>query len=183
MAGKIDICCFDKTGTLTQNDLVIRGIAGLGNSPADRSKLNEIATVFSKDKNAALVLGGAHTLAFTEGALVGDPLEKQSFEGISFRQNALGARESYGPDNSGVKILQIKKFAFNSTLKRMSTLVSITESNGNSVRILSKGAPEVLVKYMKNVPEDYAAAYLKYVKNGARVLSLAYKQVPKMTQA
>ena len=30
MAGKINICCFDKTGTLTQNDLEIRGIAGLG---------------------------------------------------------------------------------------------------------------------------------------------------------
>lgn len=64
----------------------------------------------------------------------------------------------------------------------MSTLVQIVESNGNSIRVLSKGAPEVLVKYMKNVPEDYSKAYLKYVKNGARVLSLAYKQVPKMTQ-
>lgn len=30
MAGKINICCFDKTGTLTQNDLVIKGISGLG---------------------------------------------------------------------------------------------------------------------------------------------------------
>ena len=45
MAGKIDICCFDKTGTLTQNDLVIRGISGLGATPSERSKLHEIETV------------------------------------------------------------------------------------------------------------------------------------------
>ena len=79
-----------------------------------------MASVFSKEKNTAIVLGGAHTLAFTEGALVGDPIEKQCFEGIKFTQNAAGLRESYGPQN--IKITQMKKFAFNSTLKRMSVL-------------------------------------------------------------
>ena len=34
LAGKINICCFDKTGTLTQTDLVIKGIAGIGNTQA-----------------------------------------------------------------------------------------------------------------------------------------------------
>ena len=29
-AGKINICCFDKTGTLTQNDLIIKGVMGIG---------------------------------------------------------------------------------------------------------------------------------------------------------
>jgi len=43
-----------------------------------------MASVVSKDKNTAIVLGGAHTLAFAEDALVGDPIEKQCFEGIKF---------------------------------------------------------------------------------------------------
>ena len=34
------------------------------------------------DRNTALVIAGAHTLAFTDGNLVGDPIEKQSFEGM-----------------------------------------------------------------------------------------------------
>ena len=32
--------------------------------------------VFSKDRNTALVIGGAHTLALTDGNLIGDPVEK-----------------------------------------------------------------------------------------------------------
>jgi len=75
----------------------------------------------------------------------------------------------------------MKKFAFNSTLKRMSALCTVTDSNGSSLRVLSKGAPEVLSKYMKDLPADYEATYLKYVKNGSRVLALAYKHVSKMT--
>ena len=88
LAGKINICCFDKTGTLTQNDLVIKGIAGLGNNEKDRKELNELDKVLAKERHAAIVMGGAHTLAFADDALVGDPIEKQCFEGLKFNQNA-----------------------------------------------------------------------------------------------
>lgn len=50
------------------------------------------------------------------------------------------------------------------------------------MRVLSKGAPEILQNYMKEVPADYKNLYLKHTKNGARVLALAYKNVPKMSQ-
>ena len=63
----------------------------------------------------------------------------------------------------------------------MSVLAQVNENNGNSLRVLSKGAPEVLKKYMKNLPSDYDAQYLKYVKNGGRVLALAYKNMSKMS--
>ena len=66
LAGKINICCFDKTGTLTQSDLVIKGIAGLGNSEKERKELNDLEKVLAKERHAALVMGGAHTLAFTD---------------------------------------------------------------------------------------------------------------------
>lgn len=70
---------------------------------------------------------------------------------------------------------------FNSALKRMSVLAQINDNNGTSYRILSKGAPEVLKKFMKTFPADYDETYLKYVKDGARVLAMAYKTIPKMT--
>lgn len=179
LAGKINICCFDKTGTLTQNDLIIKGISGLGN---DKNKLHELANVIKEDRNTALVLGGAHTLAFAEQNLVGDPIEKQCFEGIKFTQHPGGMRESFGPQD--IRIVQVKKFAFNSTLKRMSVLAQVTESkNNNSLRVLSKGAPEVLRQFIKDLPKDYDETYLQYVKNGGRVLALAYKYVQKMTNA
>ena len=56
-----------------------------------------------------------------------------------------------------MKIVQVKKFAFNSTLKRMSVLAQVSENSGNSLRVLSKGAPEVLKKFMKDKPADYDA--------------------------
>lgn len=65
----------------------------------------------------------------------------------------------------------------------MSALCTVSDNQGSSLRVLSKGAPEVLKKYMKDLPADYDATYLDYVKNGARVLTLAYKYVNKMPHA
>ena len=59
----------------------------------------------------------------------------------------------------------------------------VEQRTGNTMRVLSKGAPEVLSKFMKDIPDDYEETYLQYVKNGARVLALGYKYVPKMSHA
>ena len=81
----------------------------------------------------------------------------------------------------GCSITQIKKYLFNSSLKRMSVIVQISDQVGNHYRVLSKGAPEILKKFMKEVPSDYASLYLKHVKEGSRVLALAYKPIQKMS--
>ena len=141
--------------------------------------LHPLDKVLSQDRHTAVTIGGAHTLAHADGAIVGDPIEKQCFEGIKFEQNKFGLRESSGPQ--GLRIVQVKKFAFNSTLKRMSVLCNVSDGSHHSTRVLSKGAPEVLSKFIKNLPADYEATYLKYVKNGGRVLALAFKHVPKMS--
>lgn len=47
-------------------------------------------------------------------------------------------------------------------------------------RIVSKGAPEILKKYMTDVPADYDDIYLPFVKDGKRVLALAWKEVATM---
>jgi cation-transporting ATPase 13A1 len=57
----------------------------------------------------------------------------------------------------------------------MSAICRIREKTVVSYRILTKGAPEVLKKFMINLPKDYDEQYLHYVKDGARVLVLAQK--------
>lgn len=53
-----------------------------------------------------------------EDQLVGDPIEKQAFEGIKYKHD--GRKTSSG---NGPKIIQIKRFLFESALKRMTTIV------------------------------------------------------------
>lgn len=117
-------------------------------------------------------------MAQADGNLVGDPLEKQCFEGIKFKQATDGSRVSSG---HGCSITQIKKYLFNSSLKRMSVVAQVNDQVGQTYRVLSKGAPEVLKKFMKEFPSDYDSLYLKHVKEGSRVLALAYKHIQKMS--
>lgn len=66
----------------------------------------------------------------------------------------------------------------------MSTIVNIEDSktpSGGEYRVLCKGAPEIIKKLLNAVPHGYDKGYLKYVKNGARVLAMAYKILPKQS--
>jgi manganese-transporting P-type ATPase len=96
-AGKVNICCFDKTGTLTQNDLIIKGIAAINLTNTNwtprkaeavlEQRLIPLDEVHKINRDTLLVLGGCHTLSMAEGNLVGDPIEKQAFEGIKFKHD------------------------------------------------------------------------------------------------
>jgi hypothetical protein len=52
-----------------------------------------LADVHNVDKKALTVLAGCHTLAMADNQLVGDPIEKQSFEGIGYKHD--GRKTSY----------------------------------------------------------------------------------------
>jgi len=184
-AGKVNICCFDKTGTLTQNDLIIKGITAYNLSngswtPKTKENFQKIlplADVHRLSKEAHIVLGGCHTLAMADGNLVGDPIEKQAFEGIKFVHD--GLKTSSPKESSSPRILQLKRFLFESSLKRQSTIVNVQDGQvrGGFNRVLCKGAPEIVQKYLKTVPEGYKESYIDFVKNGARVLAMAYKDI------
>ena len=64
----------------------------------------------------------------------------------------------------------------------MSVLCKISDNSGTSYKVLSKGAPEVLSKYMKEKPANYSELYRQHTMQGSRVLAMAYKNVPKMNQ-
>lgn len=102
-------------------------------------------------KETLIVLAGCHTLAMADGMLVGDPIEKQAFAGINFKHD--GQRTS-SPQTGPLKICQLKRFMFESSLKRQSAIVNIQDgvSRGGYNRVLCKGAPEVVEKYLRVVP-------------------------------
>jgi cation-transporting ATPase 13A1 len=112
-----------------------------------------------------------------EGNLVGDPIEKQAFEGIKFQHD--GKRTSCPKIGNYPKIVQMKRFLFESALKRQSAIVHVHDgiTRNGFLRVLCKGAPEVVEKYLKDVPEGYRDSYIHFVKNGARVLVMAYKDI------
>ena len=45
------------------------------------------------------------------------------------------------------------------------------------MRVLSKGAPEILKNFFKEEPAGYKENYIGFVKKGARVLAMAYKDL------
>lgn len=149
MAGKVQICCFDKTGTLTSDDLLVEGIAGLSETTSD---VINIADAGEKTIN---VLATCHSLAQLDDGLVGDPLEKATLTAIDWN---LTKQDSVIPKKSKFKAMKIyQRFYFSSALKRMSVLAGYLMQFTNEVHYIGtvKGAPEVVMKMLKSVPENY----------------------------
>ncbi|KNC34139.1 hypothetical protein FF38_08310 [Lucilia cuprina] len=168
-AGKVQICCFDKTGTLTSDNLMVEGVAGL---TADGA----IIPMEKAEDSTIQVLATCHSLVMLEDGLVGDPLEKATLTAVDWN---LTKQESVIPKRGKLKPLRIyQRFYFSSALKRMSVLAGYLSPFGNEVNYIGtvKGAPEVLIKMLKNVPENYEKTFLEYSRRGARVLALGIKE-------
>jgi manganese-transporting P-type ATPase len=126
--------------------------------------------------NSLYVIGGCHTLAQVDKKLIGDPLEKSGFKAINWEiDTQSGLYQAIG---GRIRIQTLKKFLFDSSLKRMSTISIIKEGKSSQTKILCKGAPEVLQGLLREVPEFYEKELNYYVKHGYRVISMAYKHIP-----
>ncbi|XP_052869799.1 endoplasmic reticulum transmembrane helix translocase isoform X1 [Anopheles cruzii] len=167
-AGKVQICCFDKTGTLTSDNLQVEGVAGLR---ADAS----IVPIGEIPEQPVHVLASCHSLVQLDEGLVGDPLEKATLMAIDWN---LTKGDTVVPRRSKFKALRIyHRFHFSSSLKRMSVLAGYLVPYSNETCYIGavKGAPEVVVKMLRTVPDHYERTYLEYSRRGARVLALGYK--------
>uniref|UniRef100_T1P895 Haloacid dehalogenase-like hydrolase n=1 Tax=Musca domestica TaxID=7370 RepID=T1P895_MUSDO len=167
-AGKVQICCFDKTGTLTSDNLMVEGVAGLTDDGA-------IVSMEKAEENTIQVLATCHSLVMLDDGLVGDPLEKATLTAVDWN---LTKQESVIPKRGKLKPLRIyQRFYFSSALKRMSVLAGHLGQFSNDVHYIGtvKGAPEVLMKMLKEVPKNYEKTFLEYSRRGARVLALGIK--------
>lgn len=149
LAGKVQICCFDKTGTLTSDDLLVEGIAGLSESTS------ETRNIADANEKTISVSATCHSLAQLDDGLVGDPLEKATLNAIDWN---LTKQQSVIPKKAKFKAMKIyQRFYFSSALKRMSVLAGYLVQFTNEVHyiVTVKGAPEVVMKMLKSVPENY----------------------------
>lgn len=168
-AGKVQICCFDKTGTLTSDNLMVEGVAGLDNSSA-------IVPIFNAGDASVNVIAACHSLSQMDDGLVGDPLEKAMLTAVDW---VLTKNDVVVPKRGKLKPLKIyQRFHFSSALKRMSVLAGHMMSSSSDVSYIGavKGAPEMIMTMLKNVPENYKKTYIEYSRSGARVLALGIKE-------
>lgn len=197
-AGRVDVACFDKTGTLTGEDLVVEGIAGLGLgkpgvlSEADGAQ-SQMTKVTDVGLETTLTLATAHALVkLDEGDVVGEPMEKATLEALGWtlgKNDTLSAKaptsvQGQGYVRGSADIVQIKRrFQFSSSLKRQSSVATAVttdrasgkKSKGTFVGV--KGAPETIRKMLVEIPPKYEETFKYFSRNGARVLSLAYKYI------
>ena len=169
MAGQIDICCFDKTGTLTSGELIIKGIIYIGSSEP------EIA--YECQEETFTVLLGCNTLLNIDGRPNGDPIDVAMFKEVrgNFVKDEICCKRE-------TKIKKIKEFPFSSEIKRTTVLSEVyTEKQKKvKIRVLCKGAPEIIKTLLKKVPNNYDKCYKLWAKEGYTIMALAYKDNEKL---
>lgn len=153
-AGKVQICCFDKTGTLTTDNLMVEGIAGLASN-------GKCVPIDEAEDSTVQVLACCHSLALLDDGLVGDPLEKAALAAVDWN---LTKSDSVIPKRGKLKPLRIvQRYYFSSALKRMSVLAGYLIPFSNEINYIGavKGAPEVIMGMLKEVPQDYEKVRLE----------------------
>eukprot|EP00053_Salpingoeca_punica_P016289 m.153139 g.153139 ORF g.153139 m.153139 type:complete len:1178 (+) comp16932_c0_seq1:66-3599(+) len=176
-AGKVDVCCFDKTGTLTSDEIMFEGCVGHD----DQTEVTKPAELAEKFPDIAQCIASCHSLAFVDGTLLGDPMETAMLEALNWNFSKQEIASSRGGSRRlSARILQ--RFRFSSELKRMTTVVNVEEGGRRTHMVVTKGAPEVVLKLLKTPMPDKEKLYLSHARSGARVLALAYKPLPNVTK-
>ncbi|MCL2311137.1 MAG: calcium-translocating P-type ATPase, PMCA-type [Firmicutes bacterium] len=131
--GSANIICTDKTGTLTQNKMTVTEIYDFKKKLKFESpKVNEIL-------NLAILCSNAKQI---RGKVLGDPTEVA----------ILSTFIKLGKNKSELEInyMRVKEFPFDSEKKMMTTVNKIR----NGYKIISKGAPEVILKICNKFLSD-----------------------------
>ena len=191
LGGKVDTCCFDKTGTLTSDEMVLKGV--IVKKPKDDVKkpdtmaINTLTSLLEPTDATIpevtnVVLASCHSLALqSDLTLIGDPLEKAVLSASGWSLSADNKVVHRDGEKDPITIL--RRFAFDSKLKRMSCVVS---DHSLSLSLVAKGAPEQLKGFFdpETVPMHYDTVSTYHMAKGRRVLALGHKQLaPDVTVA
>ena len=162
-AGAVSVICSDKTGTLTQNKMSVINVC-TGEICMRPDKFNSLylqqnfacnSTADITLKNKKLIKSGSAT----ECALL------EAF----IKNNKKNSYEDYR-----LKYPTIERINFDSNSKFMSTLVKVEYS----YRLLTKGAPEVVIGFCElseKRKQEINSSILSFQKKGFRVLCFAHK--------
>lgn len=186
-AGRVDIACFDKTGTLTGEDLVVEGVAGQIDTSTNFKGSQAVKMLRTLHKTREVkhevqwLLATANALVrLDDGTIVGDPMEKATLDSLHW---ALLQGDTIVPDPSslcvGSKAAIRRRFQFNSSLKRQSTVSTLMGKDGKKRTFIAvKGAPETIAEMLKGgTTEGYEEAFKGLMREGSRVLGLGYRLI------
>ena len=166
-SGTIDICCFDLIGTLTTDEFNILGIINLND-------IEELIPCIDCEEDIVDILLGCHNLSHINDKVFGEPIDIAIFKKMKGKFNL----NEISCPNKKIKIEQIKKYMFDSELKRMTVIAKIYNENEKPyIKVMCKGAPEIIKKLLKIVPKNYDECYIKWTKKGYHLIALAYKDV------
>ncbi|EUD65340.1 hypothetical protein C922_04283 [Plasmodium inui San Antonio 1] len=130
-SGKSNICAFDKTGTLTEDNMIILGLFGFDQNTERINEINE--SIIGKQRVPFLsvaVIAGCHSICTVNNKLLGDPLEKNSFQRLKCMmssldrtyvytnnyQSAAAATSQGSPEKGGKSMVMFSKKAPNKTV-------------------------------------------------------------------
>ena len=191
--GTVSIICTDKTGTLTKNEMTLKEIYTPGHFTEVGGAGYEPEGEFTRDGvNIDPTADGGIRAFLRAGLICNHAVLKEKEEGWTISgmptEGALvvAAHKAWIPEYSH-EIQDIKKeFSFNSSRKRMTTILEI---NGENIAF-SKGAPEIVIalssSYLKDgeiLPMDDASrkefhdTYESMASKGLRVLAIAERKL------
>jgi magnesium-transporting ATPase (P-type) len=113
------------------------------------------------DKDLVYAAVGCQSLVCLNGYLVGDPMEDATIRALQWQVSRSGDvvhKKGFG------KLQLLHRFHFSSQLKRMSVVLSVetlsSQSNSSrSLLVVTKGAPETIRQFLRDVPRDYDDVY------------------------
>eukprot|EP00826_Nyctotherus_ovalis_P049291 TRINITY_DN593_c0_g2_i2.p1 TRINITY_DN593_c0_g2~~TRINITY_DN593_c0_g2_i2.p1 ORF type:complete len:863 (-),score=314.14 TRINITY_DN593_c0_g2_i2:424-3012(-) len=193
LAGRITAFCFDKTGTLTEDNLTIDGYLPVDSVSNKGNSFQPLCTsvrylAYEQDKLSANELfvecmASCHALAMVKDRVIGDPLDKEMFNGTHWKLEEVLGREDKivtfmtaadkPKEKAATQLGIVKRFDFNSKLQRMS--VFVRNMNTGKIRLYTKGSPEKLSELSRpeTIPNNFTDVLSLYTQKGCRVLALA----------
>ncbi|KAL0210547.1 hypothetical protein RCL1_004983 [Eukaryota sp. TZLM3-RCL] len=174
MAGKLDVCFFDKTGTITEDSHVVQGVCKCSSKDD-----YDLVPAESSEFWSRLVMSTAHSLTFSNqsaSSLIGDALEKSALKASGF---SLSHTNDISTSIHSLQLKILKRFPFNSALKRMSVVCRQFHPGKDAnakLLFVAKGAPDMMKSKFYKIPDNYDRCSQHFELSGGRVLALGYKE-------
>ena len=173
--GSSSVICSDKTGTLTQNKMQVTNIANSNGEVSDKAMIKKILELSTMCTDVEITYTNSNKEPYD---LNGEPTE------VAIVERAL--KEGENKQELYKKMERVTDIPFDSERKMMTTIHKIPKG----YRIITKGAPDVLLKHCTKIYENDKISNLnsgilekierlnnKMADKALRVLAIAYLDV------